>query len=58
MARQEFMSNTPFQLGLENSPSFRSEYKKRNLWMMDQKTLEQKGIRNLDDRRMFFTPTK
>jgi hypothetical protein len=26
--------------------------------MMDQKTLEQRGISIPDDRRMFFTPTK
>jgi hypothetical protein len=39
MARQELMSTTPFLLGLENSTGFRSEDKKRNLWMMDKKTL-------------------
>jgi hypothetical protein len=32
--------------------------KTKNPWIMDQKTLEQRGIRIPNDRRIFFIPIK
>jgi hypothetical protein len=52
------MFTTPFQLGLKYSLGSKSEKIKENLWVMDKKTLEYKGIKILNYKIMFFTPTK
>jgi hypothetical protein len=48
------MSNSSFQPSLSNLPSFGIEKRKKHMWKMDQKTLEQRGIRILDFRRLFL----
>jgi hypothetical protein len=47
------MSTIPSQPSLKNSPRSKSE-EKMNLWVMDQKNLEHKGIRILDDSRILL----
>jgi hypothetical protein len=57
MARQKIMSTPPSQTGLENLLTFGTENRKKHMWMMEQKTLEQiLGFQN--EQRFFFTPTK
>jgi hypothetical protein len=48
------MSNSSFQPSLSNLPSFGIEKRKKHMWKMDQKTLEQRRIRILDFRRLFL----
>jgi len=52
------MSITPSQLGLKDSPRFKSEGKRRNVWVMEWKTLQQKGIKIPNEKIMVLTPTK
>jgi hypothetical protein len=48
------MSTPPSQPSLENLPCFRIEERKKHLWRMDQKALEQRGIKIQDERRLFL----
>jgi hypothetical protein len=43
---------------LKDSSKSGSEERKIILWVMDKKTLEQKGIRIPNDKNMFLIPTK
>jgi len=52
------MSTPPSHLGLENLPCFKIEEGKKHFRKMDQKTLEKRGIKIQDERRLFLTPTK
>jgi len=48
------MSTPPSQPSLENLPCFKIEERKKHSWRMDQKALEQKGIRIQDERILFL----
>jgi hypothetical protein len=52
------MSNSPFQPSLSNLLGLGIEKRKKHMWKVDQKTLEQRGIRIPNVTRLFFTPTK
>ncbi len=49
---------TPSQPGLKDSSKHGSEKRRKSFWVLDQKTLEHRGIRIPNDKNMFFTPTK
>jgi hypothetical protein len=46
---QKIMFTPPSQLGLENLPCSRIKKRKEHMWRMDQKTLEHKGNKILDE---------
>jgi hypothetical protein len=54
---QQSMSIAPSQPRLKDSPRSRSEIK-RSFWVVDQKNLEHRRTRILDDSRMIFTHSK